>query len=164
MDLAKAFKHRASCTSFVTVGHQVKFDAHMAANAEILLGRNLSCTMNNESLLDEYARSYSLDACAERHQVEAKKGDVLYQHIADLFGCPADRKAMAHFWELAGNDEIAVDYACGDGITTHQLYMSQQVKIAQQELEQVAMLEDRLVWTLFRMERRGVKVDVSYLA
>ena len=164
VELARAFEHRASLGSMLTVGHQIKFDAHMAANAEIRIGRNLSCTMNNEALLDEYARSYSLEACAIRHGVEAKKGESLYQHISDLYGCPADRKAMAHFWELSGSDPIAVDYACGDGITTSELYLAQQKKIEEQELSQVNRLEDRLIWTLFRMERRGVRMDTDYLA
>jgi len=161
--LSKAFKERSQRSTFTTFGHHLKFDAHMAANVGVMLGRNLSCTQNQEVLIDENARSFSLEAAAERHNVESKKGEELYRHIASLFGCTADRKAMAFFWQLSGNDKLAVEYAKGDGITTFQLYKSQLKQIEDQYLQQIKKLEDDLIWTLFRIERRGVKTNVSYL-
>lgn len=158
-DLAKAFKKRKG----LTVGHHIKFDCHMAANVGVELGRNLSCTQNCQTLLNEYSYSFSLADCAKEHKVQAKKGDELYKHIAQIFGCPADRKAMARFWELPGNDPAAVDYAKGDGMTTYQLYLAQERKLAEQELFAICELESQLIWTLFRMERRGIAVDEKYL-
>lgn len=158
-DLAKAFKERKR----LVVGHHIKFDAHFAANSDIFLGRNLSCTQNNETLLDEYSHSYSLESCAEAHKVTAKKGAQLYEHIAAIFGCAANRKAMARFWELPGNDAVVEDYAKGDGITTYQLWQAQNMEIVNQNLQQVSELEDDLIWTLFRMERQGIRVDEKYL-
>lgn len=158
-DLAKAFKKR----TFTTVGHNIKFDCHMAANAKIYLGRNLSCTQNLETLLNEYARTYSLEACAERHKVQAKKGEELYRHIAALYGCPVDKKAMSNFWQLAGNDPAVIGYAEGDGITTYQLYTDQMRQISDQDLDSITDLENNLIWTLYRMERRGIRIDTDYL-
>lgn len=158
-DLKKAFIVRKG----KTVGHHIKFDAHMVANAGIMLGRNLSCTQNLEALLDEYVRSYSLESCAERHKVAAKKSEALYQHLAATFGCPTDKKSMSHFWKLAGNDPQAVIYAEGDGTTTLQLYQAQMKEVGAQDLTAITKLEDDLIWTLFRIERRGIKVDVEYL-
>lgn len=162
-ELAAAFDFRNANKIGVTVGHNLKFDCHFSANAGVMLGRDLSCTMNNEALLDEYTKSFSLDSVARAHGVTAKKGEVLYEHIASLFGCAPNRNAMAHFWELSGTDPVAVDYAVGDGVTTYELYKAQREKMTAQELLQVGEIEDQLIWTLFRMERKGIKIDTEYL-
>lgn len=158
-ELAKAFEQRTG----ITIGHNLKFDCHFSANAGIMLGRNLSCTQNNEALLNEYSRSFSLDSVAKEHGVTAKLGGELYQHLATQFGCKADRKAMAHYWELPGDDPIATDYAIGDGVTTIELYHKQVQDITSEGLDQIFELENALIWTLFRMERRGIRVDEEYL-
>lgn len=165
--VADAFSDR-SRRGYRTVGHNLKFDCHFSVSAGILLGRNLSCTQNTEPLIDEYAKSFSLDSCAQRHGVSAKKGEALYQHIADVLGGPATRDSMGNFWRLSGSDPLAVEYAEGDGISTWELYHSQLEDITKPDakgntLERVWEMENRLIWTLFRMERRGVKVDVDYL-
>lgn len=141
------------------VGHNIKFDCHFTANVGAYLGKSMVCTQNIEALLDEYARSYSLDACAQRHGVTAKLGDELYRHMAAQFGGTADRNQMANYWRLAGNDPVAVDYACGDGVSTMELYFSQMDKVEEQGLSYITDLENRLIWTIFRMERKGIKVD-----
>lgn len=162
-ELAKAFEYRNSHgnTFGRIVGHNMKFDVHFSANAGIMLGRRLACTQNQESMLDEYARQYSLDACAKRHKVTAKLGDELYQHLARQFGGPAERNSMQHFWRLAGNDPIGVDYACGDGVSTWELYQSQIKQLDEEEMTFVRDMENDLIWTIFRMERKGIKVDLG---
>lgn len=159
--LAKAFEDRNRVGVGPTVGHNIKFDCHFSANAGILLGRNMVCTQNYEAILDEYQKSFSLDSCAKRHGVTAKLGGELYEHMAGLFGGAADRKQMANYWRLAGNDPVAVDYACGDGVTTMQLYFSQREEIEKEELQYIANLESELIWTVFRMERKGMAVDAN---
>ena len=146
-----------------TVGHNIKFDCHFAANAGVFLGRVLADTQIYEALLDEYARGYSLEACANRHGVAAKKGTDLYEHLARQFGGDAGRKQMENFWRTSGSDPLVVDYATGDGVTTWELYHAQMPLLEAQDLQVVRDLEDRLIWTLFRMERRGVRIDVEYL-
>lgn len=158
--LAKAFSERTG----LIIGHHLKFDCHMSANAGVMLGRNLTCTQNNQAILDEYARSYSLDACAAAHGVRAKKGEDLYRVLAARFGCPATRASMEFFWQTRGDDAEVVDYAIGDGITTYELYKKQLAEIQKQDehgrsLERIFKLENELIWTLFRCERRGLRVD-----
>lgn len=161
--LATAFADR-NRQGFLTVGHHLKFDAHMSANVGIYIGRGKhSDTQNNEAMLDEYARHYSLEASAERRKVTAKKGEELYQHLANMFGGPADRKSMANFWQLPGDDPIGRDYAAGDGVSTIELYNAQLPLMEEEGLMAVKELEDDLIWTLFRMERRGIRVDEEYL-
>lgn len=160
--LRNEFKER-NRRGHLTIGHNIKYDAHMVANVGILLGRNLSCTQINEALLNEYARQYSLEACAERHGVEAKKGQLMYNHLGEIFGVKANRASMENYWRLPGDDPIAVEYAEGDGITTYELYEKQNQLLAEEGLATVYNMERKLIWTVFRMERRGIKVDVDYL-
>lgn len=162
-ELAKAFEDRNRVGRGPIVGHNLKFDTHFSANVGVMLGRNLSCTQNNQALLDEYTKSYSLDAVAKLHGVTAKKGDELYQHLADRFGCKPDRKSMSHFWETNGQDPLVVDYAVGDGVTTFELWHAQKQKLEAEELTQIWNVENELIWTLFRMERRGFNIDEDYI-
>jgi DNA polymerase I-like protein with 3'-5' exonuclease and polymerase domains len=159
IELAKAFAEREK----LTTGHNLQFDALFSWNAGVMLGRNLACTQTNQVLIDENTPKFSLDALCKDYGVAAKLGDELYQRIAQQFGVKADRKSMAHFWRLAGNDPVAVEYAEGDGVSTLQLYDAQQPYIAAQELERVVAMESELIWTLVRAERRGLKIDVQYI-
>lgn len=156
-------KALASNPKQLRVGHHMLFDVNMSANVGIKLGRNLACTQNNEALLNEYARSFSLADCAEAHGVTAKKGEEVYEHLAKLFGGVAHKSQMEHYWRVAGDDPIAYDYAVGDGITTMELYLAQMEQIREQNLDVVYDMESKLIWTLHRMNRRGIKVDEAYL-
>lgn len=159
--LAKAFEERNRLGRGRVVGHNMKFDVHMSANAGVLLGRNLACTQNMAAMLDEYARSYSLDACSERYGVEAKKGTELYRMLSANFGGPPERSAMQHFWKTAGNDPLVMEYTIGDGVSTMQLFRYENAMLDDQEMAVVRDLENDLIWTVFRMERKGIKVDKS---
>lgn len=160
-ELALAFEERSKNPLFVTVGHNIKFDVHASANASVYLGRNLACTQNQAALLNEYQRSYSLEACAEAAGVSAKKSTELYSHLASMFGGPAERSQMANYWKTAGDDPVAYDYATGDGVSTFELYVVQRAAIEDEELQVVAQLENDLIWTVFRMERHGIKIDMD---
>ena len=161
-ELAQAFEDRERLGG-VTVGHNMKFDLHMSLNHNIRLGRNVGCTAIRAALIDEYARSYSLDSCAERHGVTAKKGEMLYDHIAaSVEGSGQGRNTMGHFWRLSGSDPLAVEYAEGDGVSTLELWNDQTLKILEEDQERIDKLERDLITTLVRMERRGIKINVEY--
>ena len=157
--LARAFDERNRKGLGRTIGHNIKFDCHFSANTGVMLGRNLVCTQGQEAILNEYTTAFSLDACAKIHKVTAKRGDELYAHLATLFGGRAEKARMENFWRLAGTDPLGYDYAIGDGVTTFQLAKAQWTKIEEENLTVVANLENDLLWTIFRMERRGIKVD-----
>lgn len=162
-ELAKAFDYRNQVGKGYVIGHHMKFDCHFSANAGIYLGRNITCTQNNAALIDEYAKKFSLDACCKRHNVTAKKGETLYEHLANMFGCGADRASMGHFWRTSGSDPLVVEYATGDGTSTMELFYEQMKIIDTENLGTVFQMESELIWTLFRMERKGIKVDLEYL-
>lgn len=163
MALAKAFEERRQ-RKFLTIGHNLKFDMHFSANEGIILGRECEDTGLNAAMLDEYARSYSLDSCAKAAGVTAKLGQQLYDHLASLFGCKNDKTSMANFWRTSGQDPIAIDYAMGDGVSTLELREWQIKQIAAEDMKFIHRVESRLVYTVFRMERRGIKVSIDRIA
>jgi DNA polymerase-1 len=163
--LAKAFIRRRE-KGLLTVGHHLKFDMHFSANAEIMIGRECGDTQINMAMLNEYSRSFSLATAATTEKVTAKKGEELYEHMSRVLGIPLTARPadiMEHYWRLSGDDPVAVDYAMGDGTTTLEVWRSQIKAIEEEGMSQIHRIESRLVWTLFRMERRGIKVDEKYI-
>lgn len=161
--LAKAFQERANTPNFLTIGHHLKFDCHFSANAGVMLGRNLSCTQNTQTLLNEHTRSYSLESIANSYGVTAKLGEPMYQHLANLFGGAAVKGQMSNFWRTSGTDQMTYDYAAGDGVSTLEVWRKQRSIIEINKMEKIFELENEVIWTLFRMERRGMLLDMPYL-
>lgn len=154
-------RHLAKNPEITWTGHHLKFDLHMSANHGIEFAGRLNCTQVNAALLDEEQGSFSLDTCAKIAKVYEKKGDALYEHLAKLFGGNAVRSQMANFWKLRADDPMAHEYAAGDGTSTFQLWQYQRGMIAHEKLELVHDVECRAIRTLFRMERKGVLIDMD---
>jgi DNA polymerase I-like protein with 3'-5' exonuclease and polymerase domains len=173
-DLAAAFDERRR-RGGLTIGHNILFDMHMSANAGIMIGRNVEDTSINAALLDEHAKSYSLENCAKREKVTAKLGQEMYDHLAKLFGVPNVRDSMSEFWRTDGQDPVVQEYAMGDGATTLELRRAQRIWIDKEDPDEglpahvrsmayIAHVEHQLIWTVFRVERRGMKVDEKRIA
>lgn len=156
--LAEAFRIRSE-KNLLTVMHNAKFDIQMSLSHDVTVGWPIQDTAINEALIYELYPSYSLDACCQRYSVPQKLGTHLYNHLADCFGGVADRKQMANFWKLPGNDQLGVEYAVADGVATLALYKAQQAKLEAAGLMRVHEIESRLVLEICQMERRGIKVD-----
>lgn len=158
--LALAFEER-NRRDYLTVGHHIGFDALFSAKMGIMLGRNLYDTQHMATLLNEWQEKFSLDFTAVVFGATLKLAQPMYDHLAKLFGGAAKKDQMAHFWRTAGNDPMVVDYAAGDGVTTLEIYHKQLPHLALEKLEKIADIENRLIWTLVRMERRGIKVAID---
>lgn len=145
--------------------HNAKFDLHMMTNEGIVGLSNLEDTSVNESLLfAETARSFSLESCCERNGATPKKGEALYAHIAGLFGGESGRDQMGQFWRLSAQDELGVDYAIGDGISTLDLWERQSERLDAEDLRTVWAVECRCIPAVFHMERVGVRIDETRVA
>jgi DNA polymerase-1 len=118
--------------------------------------------MINEALIDDRTLGYSLEDCAARHNVVAKRGAELYAAMAARFGGLADRKQMQHFSKMPGDDPFVVDYATGDGTTTLELWKKQQSILDRDDLRRVWRLECDLLPYLARMHARGLRIDAEY--
>lgn len=150
-----------------TIGHNLGFDLLFSARKGITFEGRTECTQTLMALIDENLPSFSLDNCARHMRVTEKLGQALYQRIYDSFKSEfkddvyADKKMMAHYWRLAGNDEVAVDYATGDGISTWELRAAQEAEISLQELSTVWGVECRVTKTLARMQHGGIPVSAD---
>lgn len=163
------------------VGHNLAFDLKFSyrIGGTAVFEPQFEDTIINEPLINEFNKM-SLDECCKRRGVQAKKGEILYQHIAAMFPGeniqPTARSAMGHYWRLSGTDPIGVEYAVGDGTSTIQLRDAQRVEIIKPvqvgvdrdgqpvytDLRRVHGVESRLIRVLARMTCRGIKVDVGY--
>ena len=160
--LAKAFDARRAA-KLPTIGHNIQFDCHTSLTTGITLGRELVCTQNNQTLIDEHTRGYSLEKVAEYYKVQAKKSEEMYAHLGRVFNATPNRNLMGRFWELSGVDPVAYDYATGDGVTTQEVWYKQRDRIADEELHDIWRVEGQLIWSLVKMERRGIPLDLEYL-
>lgn len=160
-ELQRAFDDRRRM-GYRTIGHNLGFDLRMAAWQGITIRGILEDTMINESLIDDRTQGYGLDDCCLRHGVTAKKGAELYAELARRYGGLPDRKSMEHFWKLPGDHPLAIDYACGDGTSTLELWASQQELLDREDVRTPWKLECDLLQYLPRMHRRGLRVDSQY--
>ncbi len=167
--LRRVFKHGRRI-----VGHHLAFDLKFVYR---LIGTRafepqFEDTMVNAPLIDEFGGKFSLEACAGRWKVQAKKGAEMVAYLRARFPeIRSDREAMGHFWRLSGDDAMAGEYATGDGTTTWQLRDAQMKDINEQvefspgrftSLKKVHDIESRLIRVLARMTCKGIKVDVGY--
>lgn len=159
--LADAFRERGRL-GYRTVGHHLGFDLRISARHGIHPASPLEDTMINEALIDDLTVGYGLEDCCARHQVTAKKGADLYRAIAERFGGIPDRKQMANYWRMPGDHPLVVDYATGDGVSTLELWGSQQTLLDAEELRVPWQLECDLLPYVARIHSRGLAVDSEY--
>lgn len=145
------------------VGHNLIFDLRFAGRAGIEFYGDFEDTAINAPLLDENARSYSMENCAIAAEVTLKETGI-YAIMADMFGGEPNKGQMANWWRMNGFDPEAIRYAAGDGITTEELWEKQNIYIKEESLELVHSVECRLIRTLYRMSKRGIRVDEEEMA
>lgn len=134
-------------------------------------------TIINAALLDEWQPKFSLEYCCEQAGVAAKKSALITEYLCSKFPEAAanPRQAMGFFWQLSGDDPVAIDYATGDGTSTFQLRDWQMTQLTKplpdhfnvpdncRTLERVHDVESRLIPVLARMSGVGIKIDEEYL-
>lgn len=165
------------------VGHHLLFDMRFSKKHGIELYGTHEDTGINEPLIEENQRAYNLAACAERHGVQAKKGEALYAYIAETLGMDPKigKKLMEHFWRTDASKPVVWEYAAGDGVTTEQLWAAQQPildedgektingkdgeeKVVDWSRRRVWRVECRLIRTLYRMTTGGIRIDEAELS
>lgn len=162
-EVASAFARR-SRAGHLTIAHNFPFDAWFAAREGVILSGRIEDTMLNAVLINDDLRAYDLESCCIRHNVQPKKGELIYGYLQSRFGRggKASSKTMKHFHKLRGDDRLAVEYAAGDGVSTFELWMAQQPLLDDLGLRKVHALECALLPRLAAMRRRGIRVDLDY--
>lgn len=159
--LNAAFANRGRL-GYRTVGHNLGFDLRAAARRKVKLQGPLEDTMINESIIRDTNLGYGLEDSCIRRQVQAKKTSEIYAAIAARFGGIPDRKQMAHFHKMPGDDPVVVDYATGDGDSTLQLRDAQHPLLERDDLMRVWKLECDILPYVARMHSRGIRIDPDY--
>lgn len=148
------------------VGHNLIFDLRFSLKHGIKFYGTTEDTMINAPLINENQFGYGLDKCAARENVQAKKGEPLYQYLAEKFGGDPDRKQMGNYWRTDASEPIVWQYAAGDGVTTEELCAVQRAEIESEDdlgrsLKTVHGVECRLIKTLTRMTGPGGGVAID---
>ena len=106
-----------------------------------------------EPLLDEEARSYSLDSLAKRYLGYGKDEELL-RHAAKVHS--VDPKSG--MWKL--HSSYVGPYAEWDARATYDIYLKQKPRIISEDIEGILALEEKTQPILLAMAERGVRVDV----
>lgn len=164
LDIEKEFVRLLNRPGVKVQGHNLSFDLKFLWRMGMTEhDARFEDSILNAPLLDEWQPRFSLEYCAQIAGVEAKKSKEICDHIARLFP-EVTKDHMGHYWRLAGDDPIAVDYATGDGTSTWQLIDWQMPQIQEQQLDVVHDIESRLLPVLVRMSCKGIKIDEARLA
>ena len=147
---------------------QAKVGANLLYDAEALAAEGVDITRGDpefidvqfqEALLDEYARSYSLETISRKYLGEGKKGNALYEWCAAAYGGAADGTQRANIYRAPAS--LVGPYAEGDVDLPLRIAREQAGRLDREELRGLAGLENALIPMLLAMRRRGVRVDVA---
>lgn len=113
-----------------------------------------------EPLLDENAKTYSLNALAQKYLGESKEEDSLHAYCAAQFGGKADKSQAKNYWRVPF--KIIEPYVQQDLRLPLLICEAQGEQLrGDDQLHELFILECRLQPILLGMKRRGVKVDVA---
>ena len=154
--------HLLARPELTIIGHNLAFDLKFLSGIGYKLTAKYQDTSINAPLLDEWSPKFSLEYLAHAAGLTPKKAELIDAHIRGLFPDIKD-KPMAHYWRLPGTDPVAIDYACGDGVTTFELREWQTPRLSAEGLLRVWAIENRLIPVLVRMSLRGIRIDEDYL-
>ncbi len=111
-----------------------------------------------EPLLDEYARSYSLDSLSKKYSVHRKKTDVLEQYHKTM-GWKG--KAIENIWRMPF--AVAEEYCINDLILPLEIFSKQRRALERQNLYELYKMEIGLIPLMLQMRRNGVRIDMDKL-
>ena len=156
--------YEAASTWFM---HNAKFDMRMLIKEGLTLRGNVHCTMALERIVKNnyFGAGYTLKACLKR--IGDAKDDGVEKYIREhklyeKVKIPGKKKISTNkfFWKVPL--EVIHPYGEQDATGCRTLGMIQQYKLSE-DLKVVADTEKELTKTCFKMERRGVKIDRSYV-
>lgn len=112
-----------------------------------------------EPLLDEHARSYSLDTLAQKYLGEGKVDDALYAWCQRAYGGKAGREQAGNIWRAPPC--LVGPYAEGDVDLPLRIWQKQKPLLEEQGLMELYKIETVLPRILVGMRMKGVRVDVA---
>lgn len=146
-------------TSIPKIGANLMYDLEALRAEGVKVNGPLIDVQYAGPLLNENARSYSLDTLAHQYLGTGKDTDLLYRWCADSFGGDADEDQRANIWRAPPS--LVGPYAEIDALAPIQIYAKQRKELEAQGLTKLFTMESELIPLLLDMRFRGVRVDVS---
>ena len=141
------------------VGANLQYDVGWLRQEGVELNaRYLFDVQNAEPLLDEFGR-YSLETLAQKYLDEGKTGGQMYAWAAQKYGGKPTARAQAGRIHQCP-PELVGPYAEADAQLPLRILAEQRKALAHEDLNDLFMLETRLLPLLVDMRWRGVRVDV----
>lgn len=112
-----------------------------------------------EPLLNEHARSYSLDTLAVKYLGEHKVDSILYDWSYRAYGGKTGRPQAANIYRCPPT--LVGPYAEGDVDLPLRIWEKQKYEIEQQKLTEIFKIESQIPRILVDMRMKGVRVDVN---
>lgn len=141
------------------VGANLLYDLDFLAAAGVKVAGQMIDVQVAEPLLDENARSYSLNNIALKYLGESKRDELLYAWSAAAYGGESERAQAANIYRCPPC--LVGPYAEGDVDLPLRIFEKQRPLLEEQNLLPLFDVESRLIPLLLAMRQRGVRVDVE---
>lgn len=115
-----------------------------------------------EALIDENAKTYALEALAQKYLGEGKHSTALYDWCAAAYGGKANGSQRGNIYRAPAS--LVGPYAEGDVDLPLRIAEAQREVLDRDGLLGLAGIENRLLPILLAMRRRGVRVDLDAAA
>ena len=141
------------------LGANLKYDIEWLNHEGFTVNGKYDDVQLAEPLLDEYARSYSLESLAKKYSVNRKLTKVLddYNTIMGWQG-----KAIQNIWRMPA--KVAEEYCTNDLILPLEIFTKQKMSLERQNLYKLYEMERDLTPLLLQLRRNGVRVDEKRLS
>lgn len=141
------------------VGANLLYDCEWLTSEGVDVAGPFIDVQYQEALLDENAKSYSLETLAQKYLGEGKQSNALYEWCAAAYGGQPMGKQRANIYRAPA--ALVGPYAESDVDLPLRLATLQKTALADQGLSDLADLENALIPMLLAMRRRGVRVDLA---
>lgn len=145
-------------TDVPKLGANLKYDLEWLAHEEFVVKGPFHDIQIAEPLLDEYARSYSLENQAKKYSVARKQTKVLEDYCKTMGW---QGKAIQHIWRMPST--VAEEYCTNDLILPLEIFGKQKRSLERQNLWDLYVLETKLIPVLLKMREVGVRLDTEKL-
>lgn len=141
------------------VGANLLYDCEWLASEGVDVAGPFIDVQYQEALLDENAKSYSLETLAQKYLGEGKQSNALYEWCAQAYGGKASGGQRANIFRAPV--ALVGPYAESDVDLPLRIATIQKEKLARDGLCDIAALENALIPMLLAMRRRGVRVNLD---
>lgn len=144
-------------TDTVKIGANLQYDVGWLNHSGVAVGGLLLDVQYAEALLDDTARSYSLEAIAKQHLGEGKVDNLLTDWCVQAYGAGADQRKNIH----RAPTSIVGPYAEADAYLTLDIIDKQWGKLSDYNLTELFIMECKLIRVWLGMRFRGLPINLE---